>query len=144
MFTSVWTLWCYNDIFINWKVSISSYLIKLTKSYEITLEFIHTHVTQARIRHPEHPAMKLQLTCDQIHTRSESLHVKYCAKEKKRNGNSWEQCRHVWLLASNQHWTFDIFYVLWLIPLQKVELGKWIFNASPMYSENRFLPNLIA
>ena len=42
-----------------------------------------------------YPAVQLLLTCDQIHTGSESLRVKYGAKEKKRNGNNWEPCQHV-------------------------------------------------
>ena len=49
-----------------------------------------THVTQDRTRHPGFPAVQLRLRCDQICTGSESLHVKYGAKEKKRNGNHWE------------------------------------------------------
>ena len=49
-----------------------------------------THVTQDRTRHPGFPAVQLRLTCDKICTGSESLHVKYGAKEKKRNGNNWE------------------------------------------------------
>ena len=49
-----------------------------------------THVTQDRTRHPWFLAVQLRLTCDQICTGSESLHVKYGAKEKKRNGNNWE------------------------------------------------------
>ena len=51
-----------------------------------------THVTQDRTRHPGFPAVhwQLRLTCDQICTGSESLHVKYGAKEKKGNGNNWE------------------------------------------------------
>ena len=35
-----------------------------------------THVTQHRKRHPGYPAVQLRLTCDQIRTGSESLHVK--------------------------------------------------------------------
>ena len=49
-----------------------------------------THVTQDRTRHPGFQAMQLRLTCDQICTGSELLHVKYGAKEKMRNGNNWE------------------------------------------------------
>ena len=44
---------------------------------------VTTHVTQDRTRHPGFPAVQLRLTCDQICTGSESLHVKYGAKEKK-------------------------------------------------------------
>ena len=58
--------------------------------------------------------MQLRLICDQIRTGSESSHVKYGAREKKRNGNNWEPCQHARSLASNQHWTFDIIYVLYL------------------------------
>ena len=54
------------------------------------LRFVPTHVTQDRTRHPGFPAVQLRLTCDQICTGSESLHLKYGAKEKKRNGNNWE------------------------------------------------------
>ena len=72
------------------------YMISYTISY--TYDFIsemcamisYTHVTQDRTRHPGFPAVQLRLTCDQICTGSESLHVKYGAKEKKRNGNNWE------------------------------------------------------
>ena len=74
-----------------------------------------TYGTQNRISHPGYPAVQLRLTCDQmiqIRTGSESFHVKYCAKEKKRNGNNWKPCQHEQSLASNQHWTLDIFYVL--------------------------------
>ena len=35
-----------------------------------------THVTKDRTRHPGLPAVQLRLTCDQICTGSESLHVK--------------------------------------------------------------------
>ena len=42
-----------------------------------------TDGTQNRTGHPGYPAVHLRLTCDQIRTVSESLHVKYCAKEKK-------------------------------------------------------------
>ena len=76
---------------------------------------ISTYVTQDRTRHPGFPAVQLRLTCDQIRTGSESVHVKYganAAKEKKRNGNNWEPCQDSRLLASSQHWTFDIFNVL--------------------------------
>ena len=45
-----------------------------------------THVTQDRTRHRAFPAVQLRLTCDQICTGSESLHVKYGTKEKKING----------------------------------------------------------
>ena len=80
--------------------------------YQAILHLEPTRVTQDRTRHPEYPAVQLRLTCDQISTGSESLHLKYSAKEKKRNGNNWEPCQHAISLASNQHWTFDIFYVL--------------------------------
>ena len=69
-------------------------------------------IEDAICRHPGHPAVQLRLTGDQIRTGSESLHVKYGAKEKMRNGNNWEPCQHTQSLASNQHWAFDIFYVL--------------------------------
>ena len=49
-----------------------------------------THVTQDRTRHPGFPAVQLRLICDQICTGSESFHIKYGAKEKKRNGNHGE------------------------------------------------------
>ena len=71
-----------------------------------------THVTQDRTRHSGYPAVQLRLTSDQICTGSESFHVKYGAKEKKRNGNHWEPCQHTRSLASNQHWTLDTIYVL--------------------------------
>ena len=44
---------------------------------------LSTHVTQHRTRHPGFPAVQLRLTCDQICAGSESLHVKYGAKEKR-------------------------------------------------------------
>ena len=66
-----------------------------------------THVTQDRTRHPGYPAVQLLLTCDQILTGSELLHVKYCAREKERKSLG---------TMSN------IIYVLSLIPFQKVEL----------------------
>ena len=47
-------------------------------------------LSQNRTGHPGYPAVQLRLTCDQIRTGSQSLHVKYGAKEKKRNGNNWE------------------------------------------------------
>ena len=56
----------------------------------IDLGNLGTHVTEDRTRHPGFSAVQLRLTCDQICTGSESLHVKYGAKEKKRNGNNWE------------------------------------------------------
>ena len=78
-------------MFDRWKES------KSLKPLQIALELkidnwnvVCTHVTQDRTRHPGFPAMQLRLTCDQIRTESESLHVKYGAKEKKRNGNNWE------------------------------------------------------
>ena len=49
-----------------------------------------THVTQDSTSHPGFLALQFRLTCDQICTGAESLHVKYGAKEKKRNGNNWE------------------------------------------------------
>ena len=55
-----------------------------------TYDIVYTHVTQDRTRHPGFPAVQLRLTPDQICTGSESLHVKYGAKEKKRNGNNFE------------------------------------------------------
>ena len=64
------------------------------------IEIPATHVTQDRTRHPGFPAMQLRLTCDQICTRSESLHVKYGAKEKKRNGNNWDSEVGVGTIAS--------------------------------------------
>ena len=68
-----------------------------------------THVTQDS---PGYPAVQLRLTCDQICTGSEQFHVKYGAKEKKGNGNNWEPCQQKRSMASNQHWTLDIIYVL--------------------------------
>ena len=44
-----------------------------------------TRATQHRTGHPGYPVVQLQLTCDQIHTGSESQSVKYGAKRKKRN-----------------------------------------------------------
>ena len=73
---------------------------------------VSTHETQDRRDHPGYRAVQLRLTCDQIRTGSESLHVKYGAKEKMRNTNNWEPCQHARSLASNQHWNLDIFYVL--------------------------------
>ena len=51
-------------------------------------------MTQHGTLHPRYRAVELPLTSDQISTGSESLHVKYGAKEKKRNGNNWEVFTH--------------------------------------------------
>ena len=59
--------------------------VKLT-GFEPWSTVTTTHVTQDRTRHPGFLAVQLRLTCDQIHTGSETFHVKYGAKEKKRNG----------------------------------------------------------
>ena len=63
---------------------------KICKQYVMQKICLITHVTQDRTRHPGFPAVQLRLTCDQICTGSESLHVKQGAKEKKRSGNNWE------------------------------------------------------
>ena len=42
-----------------------------------------TYGTQNRTGHPGYPSVQLRLTCDQIRTGSELLHVKYGAKGKK-------------------------------------------------------------
>ena len=96
------------------KLQNCSYVSKFVANFipRASSEGTHTYGTQNRTGHPENPAVQLRLTCDQIRTGSESLHVKYGAKEKIRKGNSWEPCQHALVLASNQHWTFDTFYVL--------------------------------
>ena len=74
-----------------------------------------TYGTQNRTGHPWYPAVQLRLTYDQIRTGSESLHVKYGSNEKKRMeiiGNHVNMRDLLRSLASNQHWTFDTFYVL--------------------------------
>ena len=56
-----------------------------------------THLTQDMTRHPGFPAVQLWLTCDQICAGSESLHIKYCAKEKREMeiiGNHVNMCDH--------------------------------------------------
>ena len=81
---------------------------------------VGTYETQDRRDHLGYRAVQLRLICDQIRTGSESMHVKYGARVKTRNGNDWEPtsepCQHAQIaaqsLTSNQHWTFDIFYVL--------------------------------
>ena len=61
----------------------------------------------------------------QIRTGSESLHVKYGAKEKKRNGNNWEPYQHARSLASK--------HVLQLIPFQNLNQESEIFMVSNVF-----------
>ena len=61
------------------------FLLKCQSQFRfLYLRSENTHVTQDRTRHPGFPALQLRLTCDQICTGSEWLHVKYGAKEIKR------------------------------------------------------------
>ena len=47
-----------------------------------------TNVTQHRTGRPGYPAVQLRFRCDQIRTGSESVHVKYGAKEKREMENN--------------------------------------------------------
>ena len=79
---------------IHFKEAWSAYILKqlsscLTFCWSVC-QPSSTYETQNRTGHPGYPAVQLRLTCDQIRTGSESLHVKYGAKEKREmeiNGN---------------------------------------------------------
>ena len=80
-----------------------------------------TYGTQNRTGHPGYPSVQLRLTCDQIRTGSELLHVKYGAKDKKSVeiiGN------HINIIGKQP--ALDFRHILCIVAntIQKVELGK--------------------